>query len=585
MSDTGGAATEEERQLVARLRPIVTIWLVLAVVVIAVVVVATPRPRIDAAVIAWSALLLGLVIATGLIDFPLYVGRVKESVGLGELGLLPAILLLEPTAAIVVAGLGQLVVEVVLTRGYPQRVAKVTFNLSSILVSVALGSWLHHSLVGAGLPLTILSLVAAMAVALLDLVINAAAMGSIHAVAYRQPWADAVRGLFGLHVAASLAAGFTGILLAVLFVAAPVAVPLVLVPILIYRRSARDRTASEREVRLERDRFERTVAGASDGVVLLDPEGRIEVWSPVMADLSGVPGGDALGRQLGDLGWSALLASGPGTGPRRIPVGDLVVEVRRSDLADGAGTVLLVQDVRREAELARIREDLVSRISHELRTPLTTVEGFMETLDARWDALGEEERRRLVAVTRAGAHRLSRLVDKLLVWSGIEAREPHAAREDGGIPTGDPVAVLERFGAAYDDVELEELEELEAAAADDGRLAVAMSDGDLDLVVEQLVENARTYGGAPVVLGLVREGQFVHLQVTDHGDGLPEAFVPDAFQPFRQGVEGLQRTARGLGLGLAIVHSLASGVGGEVRVEQPASAGTRFTVSLPRVAP
>lgn len=581
MDDLGGRGDEDgEPPLLERVRPVVLGWLALAVIACATVFAVTPFPEPDITTLLWALALTVLLIVTGLIDFPVFVGRVSESTGLGELGLIPVMLLLDPGLAIIVAVVGIVVVEAVLTRGYDDRLAKLTFNVSFQVLTVAIGSWLHFAVVGSGLPITVLSLTVAALVVAIDLVVNVLALGSLQAVATRRSYVRTVRELTASLAFLNLATGFTGILLAVIAVAAPLALPLLLVPILVYRGRTRDRSAGVEQLRIERDRFERTVAGATDGVVLIDEDGRIEVWNPAMEALSGRSRDEVLGQRLADVGWGALLEARHGpSGARRVTIGDTSVEVHRSELSDGRGTVLSVEDVSREVELARIREDLVSRISHELRTPLTTVEGFLETLDARWDQLGEHERRRLAAIARQGGHRLSQLVDKLLVWSDIEARDPHAGMSPSGSTVGNPLAVLrQRLAEGPEDLHLDVVED-----GDD--LLVAMSDHDLDLVFEQLLTNARQYGRPPIVLGFERDHDVVHLSVTDHGPGLPSEFVPDAFLPFLQGDEGLQRTARGLGLGLAIVHSLVVHTGGSVVVEQPRDAGARFVVSLPRAAP
>lgn len=118
---------------------------------------------------------------------------------------------------------------------------------------------------------------------------------------------------------------------------------------------------------------------------------------------------------------------------------------------------------------------------------------------------------------------------------------------------------------------------------DDGAAVTANLD-DLRTILVNLLANAALYGAAPVSVVVRRRGDTVDLVVSDAGPGLPLAFRPHLFQPFSQESEGLQRTAKGLGMGLAIMRSLATSNGGHVRFDDAPGGGARFTVTLPAAA-
>jgi len=83
------------------------------------------------------------------------------------------------------------------------------------------------------------------------------------------------------------------------------------------------------------------------------------------------------------------------------------------------------------ADLAAANEamrEFVAVASHELRTPTTVIKGFASTLQDRWDATAEEDRREFAATILRSADLLGRLVDDLLTVSRIEggAVDTHA---------------------------------------------------------------------------------------------------------------------------------------------------------------
>lgn len=75
------------------------------------------------------------------------------------------------------------------------------------------------------------------------------------------------------------------------------------------------------------------------------------------------------------------------------------------------------------------------------------------------------------------------------------------------------------------------------------------------------------------------EGQYVHLWVSDTGPGIPIALQERVFEPFFT----TKGPNEGTGMGLAIVHGIASSCGGTVTVQSEPGKGARFDVYFPRL--
>ncbi|HSS01892.1 MAG TPA: HAMP domain-containing sensor histidine kinase [Kofleriaceae bacterium] len=98
-------------------------------------------------------------------------------------------------------------------------------------------------------------------------------------------------------------------------------------------------------------------------------------------------------------------------------------------------------------------------------------------------------------------------------------------------------------------------------------------------IAANLVVNAIRYGGGGRVEIAVRNGDGNgELAVRDHGPGIDEALVPHLFGFF----ENASRRPGGLGLGLWVVQTLCTAMGGAVSVENCSDGGARFCVVLPR---
>jgi signal transduction histidine kinase len=559
----------------AGLRRYVSGWAVLGTVALAALLASSWPLAWPPTTLGWWVPWLLLVTAATLylvkIDFDLAADR-AEAQSLDELILAASLLLLAPPWPWLVVVLGTLVDEVVSRRD----LLKVAFNLGVRSASVGVAVLIHRALAPAD-PFGAVGLVA-MALALCAFfLVNWLAMSGLKLqLGVYTDVRQAVRERLGFQFVSTVTVGAIGVVTAYLLQEAPLLAPLFVAPFVLVRERSLRRQGEERERRVAHRRLEATVAGASDGILLLTATGTVAVWNAALERLSGLPAGEALGQPIGE-----LLRLHPVTD---VPAGTEVthelerpdgtrrtVAVQRSavELAAGEeGTVVLVRDVSAEAEIALLREDLISRISHELRTPLTSIVGLLATVTDNWDRLEEDRRRQLLARAKEAGSRLTRLVDGLLARGRLDRL--------GSDPVTEVVALDEVIEQLLD-----ERQGLEGTVQHHRSGARVVADPDhVAQILVVLLDNASTYGEAPFVIATSNGGAVGRLEVRDHGPGVPADFTPRLFDPFAQASTGLRRTARGLGLGLSIASELARANGGALHYRD-APVGASFVLELP----
>ena len=521
---------------------------------------------------AW--LVVSLAVATtvaSLVRVEVTVRDTSEATNLNEAAIVPLMIMLPPPVAVAAGLVAALVSEAVNTRWQGRKLA---FNVAWQVVGIGLGASAHTALVGTGLQADAGGLLAAALSGVVLVVVNVVAMVGIIALMSGRPLRvvvaeDAPSGLL-----VNLGTVALGVLVAVLATHTPAALPLLLAPAMLDRGRARARTTAYDRLATDRDLFVQTLDGASDGMALLDRTGRVELWNPRMAELTRITSEAAVGATMHEVGLGPLARSARPGGEVRVDLGDRVVMVRRSGRVGTRGSsVLSLHDVSREAELARIREDLVSRISHEIRTPVTTVSGCVGLLQSRWDDLPDDQRREMIGAAGRGADRLTGLVENLVTLSMSEARRSTPGSTDRA---GGTVGV----GQVVHEV-LTALALPEVTVRGRGEVRAVIPRHDLHMVLRNLLTNATVHGGTPIEVAIGRRGPMVEVAVTDHGPGVPPDFAAQLFSPFQQASAGDQRTAQGMGIGLAVVESLVVASGGTVRHEPVGGGGARFVVTLP----
>ena len=212
--------------------------------------------------------------------------------------------------------------------------------------------------------------------------------------------------------------------------------------------------------------------------------------------------------------------------------------------------------------LVQSHKSLLANASHELRSPLTRIRMGLELMGT--DRPAPTFR---VEILRNIAE-LDQLVDEILLASRLDSHEADV----GTIELVDLVG-LAAEECARTDADLD-------ASAD--MLEVAGVAKLLRRAVRNLLENARRYSQGTIEVSLRRSGEWAEVRVCDHGPGVPQAQRERIFEPFYR-LPGASERAGGVGLGLALVRSIAGRHQGSVHCEERADgqAGACFVLRLP----
>ena len=219
-----------------------------------------------------------------------------------------------------------------------------------------------------------------------------------------------------------------------------------------------------------------------------------------------------------------------------------------------------------QAALLQSQKSLLANASHELRSPLARIRMAVELSGTQGSPAARDEIQRSIT-------ELDQLVDEILLASRLDAREA----DMGTVESVDLIGLLAeecaRVGAVF------ELPE------GTGEVVVPGVARLLRRAVRNLLENAvrhgRRTGHAEVVAQLSLEGGYAVLHIDDRGPGVPPDQRERIFEPFYR-LPGASERDGGVGLGLALVRSIAERHGGTVRCSGRDGAGARFTLRLPR---
>ncbi len=226
-------------------------------------------------------------------------------------------------------------------------------------------------------------------------------------------------------------------------------------------------------------------------------------------------------------------------------------------------------------QLAQMKSEFLITVSHELRTPLTSIKTSAEMLEEEDRSPAESPKGRLIANIVRGAHRLSTLIADLVSMARLDSSQQELSLKPVG--TGEMVSAT--CTLLYPLIQAKG-QTLDLHFGTPGP-KVMVDQRRFEQILVNLVANANRFTppGGRITVEVREDGGDVIIAVSDTGPGVPADEREAIFQPFYRGRAGSQRSGSGMGMGLAIVKSLAELHGGSVWVES-GEGGSTFCLSV-----
>jgi two-component system, OmpR family, sensor histidine kinase SenX3 len=239
-------------------------------------------------------------------------------------------------------------------------------------------------------------------------------------------------------------------------------------------------------------------------------------------------------------------------------------------------TIFLVREIRRNEQ----HDSFINAVTHELKTPVASIRLYLQTLQSR--ELDDEKRREFYRIMLEDSDRLLQTIEQVLQAgsTGSRWRRISRTRLDLGDLSRDCVELARtRFHLTSEALTYEQ--RVPAGAC------LVMGDPDeLKAAIWNLIDNAIKYSAGEVRVRVVLEDvdrDRLAIKVSDHGVGISPVELKRIFRRFYRVPASVAIRAKGSGLGLFIVRSVAKKHGGRAFAESDGQGhGSTFTLLLPK---
>jgi len=374
-------------------------------------------------------------------------------------------------------------------------------------------------------------------------------------------------------------------------------------------------------LRSNKEQSEILIQSVTDGIIVINTEGKITLINPAAAAMTQWAVSEALGVDV-QLVAKLTKEDGSELDNREDPFKEVITEKQHinqtlvlhgrenkeqvislsvspllSDQAKAAGAVAIMRDVSEEHAAEKQRGEFISTASHEMRTPVAAIEGYLalalndkvSTIDTR--------ARNYLEKAHASTEHLGKLFQDLLTSS--RAEDGRLSNHPTVVEMGALMQQLSddlKFGAEKKGLLAEFViggaDETIDATSKDASLQhlvkplyyVYVDPDRIREVITDLFDNACKYtDSGKISIGLTGNIDVVQLYIRDTGAGIPADDIPHLFQKFYRVDNSATRTIGGTGLGLFISRKIVELYHGRIWVESEVGKGSTFFINLPRL--
>lgn len=231
----------------------------------------------------------------------------------------------------------------------------------------------------------------------------------------------------------------------------------------------------------------------------------------------------------------------------------------------------LLKVIRKQKELAEIKNDLISNITHEFKTPIATVSTAIEAIE-NFNVIDDKEKtQKYLSMSSVQLKKLHQMVEKLLETATLDSESLILKKEE--------IDLVDLISRITDKHKLLTDKSVIFSSNIESQI-VYIDVFHLENSISNLIDNAIKYGGEQIEVHVNSVLNSLEISVIDDGEGIEKNQQERIFDKFYRVPKGNRHDVKGFGIGLYYTKKIVEKHGGSIRLNST-SGKTSFKISLP----
>ena len=230
----------------------------------------------------------------------------------------------------------------------------------------------------------------------------------------------------------------------------------------------------------------------------------------------------------------------------------------------------LLYIIRKQKQLAVIKNDFISNVSHELKTPIAVVTSALEGIEKFNTDNEPEKTKKYLAISNQHLTKLHQIVEKILETSVLESDQLQLQKE-----------ITDLTELIRHSIEKIQINTEKTILFNQPQLTIlaAVDVFHFENVINNLIDNAIKYGGDRITIDLNTTDGKIILTVCDTGSGIEKSQRQKIFDKFYRVPNHNRHDEKGFGIGLYYARTIIVKHGGTLELTPDIQ--TTFKITLP----
>lgn len=231
----------------------------------------------------------------------------------------------------------------------------------------------------------------------------------------------------------------------------------------------------------------------------------------------------------------------------------------------------LLNIVKKQKQLAELKNDLISNVTHEFKTPISTVKVALEGMDRFNHQNDLLKNKKYLEISRFQLDKLQTMVEKLLETASLDGECLQLEKSEINV-----VRLLN--GLVEKHMNLSPNKNFHFKAVNENTV-IFVDPFLLDNALNNVLDNAIKYGGENIEVEIFTKADKLRIKISDDGNSLTKDQAEQIFEKFYRVSSGNIHDIKGFGIGLYYTRQIIEKHGGEIKVNTDVS--TVFEIILP----